>query len=261
VPGIDVSVHQGDIDWEAIRGAGKRWAMIRSGFGLGADRRFAENWSGARSAGVMRGAYHFFLGARDPRAQAELMADVVNGAGGMRLGDLPPVLDLERGWQTVNGTRHDESGAPMLDPDHVLEASLTFLEEIQKRLRRRPMIYTGEYFHWSASQARPELARRFGKYPLWLGIAGQTAQCVRLPTGPDGEPFPWDEWTIRQYPIADSHPGVYGRLDIDSFRGDLADLRRFALLSYRPSPWTVAGLAGLGLAGAGAFWWYSEQRR
>ena len=149
----------------------------------------------------------------------------------------------------------------MIDPREVLEAALVFLQELQRRTHRRPVIYTGEYFHWAASQANPDLAARFARYPLWLGIAGQSATCVRMPTGASGEPYPWAKYTMRQYAIADSHPGIYGRLDLDAFRGSPAALRRFALLSYRPSALAL-GAGGLLLLGgaAGAVWWAQKGR-
>src|SRR4051794_5467055 len=59
--GIDISHHQGAIDWARLPGQGVDFAYIKAS--EGGDHRdpaFAANWAGARKAGIRRGAYHFF---------------------------------------------------------------------------------------------------------------------------------------------------------------------------------------------------------
>ena len=59
--GIDVSHHQGPIDWTALPVQGVDFAYIKATEGGDhRDTRFAENWRASRAAGVRRGAYHFF---------------------------------------------------------------------------------------------------------------------------------------------------------------------------------------------------------
>ena len=64
--GIDVSSHQGEIDWEQVASAGVRFAIIRlayRGYGeagkLVVDERAQENYEGAKAAGLMVGGYMF----------------------------------------------------------------------------------------------------------------------------------------------------------------------------------------------------------
>ena len=63
--GIDVSHHQGAIDWNQVRSSGYDFAMIRGGYGHESDkndqtdRRFEENILGASNAGLKVGVYHF----------------------------------------------------------------------------------------------------------------------------------------------------------------------------------------------------------
>src|SRR5437016_13909496 len=72
VRGIDVSHHQGPIDWDAVASDGVTFAYIKASEGGDyQDRRFKENWLGARHAGVLAGAYHFFTFCKDGAAQAE----------------------------------------------------------------------------------------------------------------------------------------------------------------------------------------------
>src|SRR5262245_42055322 len=74
VEGIDVSYYDGTIDWAAVYGAGKRFAIIRVSDGTGfIDPQFARNWAAARAAGVIRAPYQFFRASQDPTAQANLL--------------------------------------------------------------------------------------------------------------------------------------------------------------------------------------------
>lgn len=58
--GIDVSEHNGKIDWKEIAEAGVRFAIIRAGYGSAyLDSRFYENVNGAHDAGLKLGVYHF----------------------------------------------------------------------------------------------------------------------------------------------------------------------------------------------------------
>ena len=60
IHGIDVSNHQGDIDWQAVRASNVKFAYIKATEGGDhVDQRFAQNWAGAKAAGVKHGAYHF----------------------------------------------------------------------------------------------------------------------------------------------------------------------------------------------------------
>jgi GH25 family lysozyme M1 (1,4-beta-N-acetylmuramidase) len=63
--GIDVSSHNGDIDWEAVAADGIDFAMIRVGFRgysegvIQDDSRFIDNIEGAIAAGIPVGVYFF----------------------------------------------------------------------------------------------------------------------------------------------------------------------------------------------------------
>src|ERR1044071_4652605 len=59
--GVDVSYHNGTIDWAKVKAAGNAFTFIRISDGTGFhDPQFAANWAGARAAGVIRGIYQFF---------------------------------------------------------------------------------------------------------------------------------------------------------------------------------------------------------
>ncbi|HEU5149882.1 MAG TPA: GH25 family lysozyme [Iamia sp.] len=89
--GVDVSNHQGVIDWEAVAADGIDFAYLKATEGGDhVDRRFAASWDDARAAGIDVGAYHFFTLCRPGAEQAaSYLATVPDDA------DLPPALDLE----------------------------------------------------------------------------------------------------------------------------------------------------------------------
>lgn len=92
--GIDVSNHQGAIDWRAVAGDDITAVYIKATEGQTfVDERFAENWAGAASAGLRRGAYHFFSLCSPGAAQAATFLRVVPPDPQA----LPPALDLEWG--------------------------------------------------------------------------------------------------------------------------------------------------------------------
>jgi lysozyme len=74
VPGIDVSHYQGSVDWATVAGGGERFGFAKASEGVSgtgsSDPYFADNWSGMRAAGILRGAYHFYHPKDDPTAQA-----------------------------------------------------------------------------------------------------------------------------------------------------------------------------------------------
>lgn len=58
--GIDVSEHNGVLDWAAIKKAGIKFAIIRDGYGTShVDNQFHANMAGAIAQGILIGVYHF----------------------------------------------------------------------------------------------------------------------------------------------------------------------------------------------------------
>ena len=94
--GIDVSVHNGKIDWQKVRAAGIDFAILRAGYGKLAsqkDDRFEENYAGAKAAGIPVGAYWYSY-AMTPE-EAELEADVFLSVIKGKQFEFPVYFDLE----------------------------------------------------------------------------------------------------------------------------------------------------------------------
>ncbi len=95
VAGIDVSKHNGEIDFEKVAADDYQFVFIKASEGKTyQDEAFARNYEGARDAGLKVGAYHFFRKNRTGEEQAANLLNVVKG----KEVDLPLVIDLEDDW-------------------------------------------------------------------------------------------------------------------------------------------------------------------
>ena len=90
--GIDVSSHQGEIDWSTVASDNIRFAYIKATEGGDfVDRSFNANWRGAGKAGLNRAPYHFFTLCTPGAVQAEHFLAVAPPQPDA----LAPALDLE----------------------------------------------------------------------------------------------------------------------------------------------------------------------
>lgn len=101
--GIDVSNHQGDIDWETVKNSGVEFAFIRIGYGhnreakIMEDEKFRQNLEGARNAGLKVGLYFYSYATEiwEAEEQANWIVKTLNG----EKIDLPIVFDYET-WKS-----------------------------------------------------------------------------------------------------------------------------------------------------------------
>ncbi len=192
--GIDVSYYQGTIDWPKVKASGVEFAFVRVSDGLAnVDSKFAQNWSGTRAAGVIRGAYQFFRPNLDAAAQANLFLEKV---GTLAADDLPPVIDVE-----ATGS---QSAATIAAKVRI------WIDIVEAATGKKPIIYTGYYF-WRDSVGDA----KFPGYPLW--IAAYVNHCPDLPSG-------WDTWSFWQTSSTGQVAGIGGAVDLNSFNGDRAAL-------------------------------------
>jgi lysozyme len=90
VDGLDVSNHQGVIDWKNVD-ARYKFVFVKATEAVTfVDKSFLENAEGVKRTGRMLGAYHFFHLNYDGAEQAE---NFINTVGDVV--DLPPVIDFE----------------------------------------------------------------------------------------------------------------------------------------------------------------------
>lgn len=91
--GIDVSSHQGKIDWKSVKSSGIDFAMIRAGYGNTTDKHFAENIKNAQSVGIKVGIYWFSYALNEAEAKQEAIY-CYNAIKPYKL-DLPVFYDFE----------------------------------------------------------------------------------------------------------------------------------------------------------------------
>lgn len=198
--GIDVSKWQGTIDWAQVKADGIDFAIARTSHGFNdRDATFTRNWVGMKANGIVRGVYHYLLPQQDAVAQADLMVDMINAAGGLEPTDLSPVLDLE-----------DRGG---LTAAQVMAKADAFLARVRARTGRYPMIYCSPGF-WNPLAAAPH-----SDNPLWVAHWG-----VAAPTIPSG----WRAWTFWQTSATGRVAGINANVDTDFFNGSVADLKVYA---------------------------------
>jgi len=129
--GVDVSAHQGEIDWQRVAADEIEFAYIKASEGGSfTDVRFRANWAGAAAAGLDRGAYHFFTLCRRGDEQARHFLAVA--APDPRA--LGPAVDLELSGNCSRRPRAAE-----------VEAELnTFLTIVEAAWGRPAMLYVGD---------------------------------------------------------------------------------------------------------------------
>lgn len=185
--GIDVSRWQGSIDWQAVRGMAVEIAYIKSSEGADyIDPYFERNYSGAQSAGVKCGFYHFMTAISETaaRAQAEYFARVISG----KRFQARPTADLpyDRRLSAAAFTR----------------VCAAFLERVEELTGVTPMIYSSAY------GAREYLLEPLNKYPLWVANYGVGT--------PESNPR-WARWTGFQYSETGRVAGISTLVDMDWF--------------------------------------------
>ena len=72
--GIDVSIYQGNVDWERVKASGVQFAILRAGYGREisqVDDTFEANYAGCKAVGLPVGAYWYSYANSVDRAKQE----------------------------------------------------------------------------------------------------------------------------------------------------------------------------------------------
>ena len=191
IMGIDVSSHQGEIDWQQVADAGVRFAIVRLGYrgyeagNLQNDLYADLNLKGAKAAGIPVGAYFFSQAVTEAEAreEAEFALRI--------LGDLPLELPLFYDWEYVSDTARTAN----VDKATLTACTLAFCEAVEAA-GYRPAVY------FNTAQIRLLDMEQMEKYPWWLAKYDMA------------QPFPCcvDLW---QYTNQGTLPGIGVNVDID----------------------------------------------
>jgi lysozyme len=198
--GIDVSHHQGKINWSevvAMDVGGKRisFVFIKATEGITRkDNHYDRNWKKAGEAGLMRGAYHYFHPSRDAAKQARNFINNVK----LQPGDLPPVLDIE----VTNRKSKSE----------IVSGAREWCRLVEEYYGVKPLIYTSPGYFTSY------LAGEFDDYLLW--IAHYHSEKPR--TGKH-------KWHFWQHTDKASVNGIRGYVDLNVYKGDSGSLQKLCI--------------------------------
>ncbi|WP_428644927.1 glycoside hydrolase family 25 protein [Roseibium sp.] len=186
--GIDVSHHQGDIDWNAVAGDDVAFVYMKASEGVDfKDGAFVRNWSGAGSAGLARGAYHYFSLCQTGRKQAENFLSVLPEDTSM----LAPMLDLE----------FDGNCARRPSVEEVLREISDFTALVEQARGKQVIFYSPEAFYLAYLKGQG-LNR-----PLWARSIWHS------PSYAQG----WVGW---QYHDRGTVKGISGNVDLNVLHGE-----------------------------------------
>lgn len=247
IDGIDVSHHQGNINWTSVKNSGIDFAFTKATEGVNyVDPEYHDNMQGATAAGVLIGPYHFcridslngvdftsyqpgygdpFLPGTDPYIDAVSEANDFLDAimpyynSGQYL---PPVADVE-GLPDFGNLASERL--------FISNWVQVFSDTINDTLGRRPLIYTSK--SGANTRYEPEIAATHDLWLAWWKGTGTTDPPVSSDT-----PL-WNDWKFWQWTNASSVPGIAGGVDGDVFDGTMQELEQ---LLIGPGPVDPGGM-------------------
>lgn len=128
--GIDVSRHQGNIDWQQVAQTKVAFVYVKATEGASlVDPCYKENIKGAKEAGFKVGAYHFL---RTTSSVHDQFNNFINTVGEDDL-DLIPIVNVEekKNWSS----------------QELRDSLRVFVDLIDHHFGCKPIIYTGERFY------------------------------------------------------------------------------------------------------------------
>ena len=202
IHGIDVSHHQGKIDWELLCNSATiedcpiRFVMIKATEGSNlVDPKFKYNFAKAHEYGFTCGAYHYFSTLSSAQDQADFYIQSVD----LKTGDLPPVLDVE--------VKPKE-----LSKREFKQVVLEWLRLVEAHYGVKPILYT--YHRFKLDYLDDAV---FDQYPYW--IAHYYVDSVQYQ----------GQWKFWQHTDAGHLPGIKGEVDFNVFNGSFAELRQLTI--------------------------------
>lgn len=184
--GIDVSRHQGEIDWPKVSRANVKYAFIKATEGGSyLDPMFRRNAMGADAVGVPMGFYHYArpeLGNSAEKEAKHFIETVKQYKPKM-----PHVLDVE-------------GEANKLGKAALTQWSKEWMDYVSENTGHPVMLYTGGYF------AKTYLDKPLNIYPIWIAHYG---------TNDPMNNTTWTEWAVFQYTSSGKVDGIKGNVDLN----------------------------------------------
>lgn len=199
--GIDVSVFQGDVDWNSVKADGIDFVMLRAGYRgygskgiMGEDDNFRKNAAAAREAGLEVGAY-FFSQAVTPEEAAEEARFVIDI---IKYCDI--TFPVAYDWEIID---YDSARTDGMTAGKITECASAFCETIAAA-GYEPLIYFNcevGYFNYDLSKLKD--------IHFWLAEYGDI-------------PSFYYDYKIWQYTKEGRVSGIDGNVDINISLRDYA---------------------------------------
>jgi len=184
VYGIDVSAHQGSIEWKSakeINGKPISFVYIKATEGATLkDRRYSYNLTEAKRNGIKVGSYHYFKSNRTANQQFANFASTA----AISKQDLVPVVDVE---EITRGT----------SPEIFHRNLSQFLILLENHYGKKPIIYSQNNFY------KKHLAEKYSEYGVMLA----RYHTIR--------PNACNDWLIWQYSEEGQIPGISRPVDLN----------------------------------------------
>lgn len=199
--GADISSYQGQTDWAELS-QHMDFVFVKATEGSGStDDMFAENFTGAKAAGLVTGAYHFFSFDSAGSTQAENFINALESTG-QTDGMLPPVIDVELYGEYTDNPKSAEEAVPEIK---------AMISAIEEKYGEKPIIYT-------TFKTRSRYKEAFDGCMLW------ERNVFFRPLHND--------WTFWQYSDREKFSGYDGDeefIDMNVFSGSREDLEAITL--------------------------------
>lgn len=200
VRGIDVSSHQGDIDWDILSKKGIKFAFIKATEGSSfVDEKFNINYENAIKTNLKIGAYHFFSYDSEGITQAYNFIAHVPKMEEM----LPPVVDIE-----FYGDKYKN----VPDIEETQKQLQIMLEKLEEYYEKKPIIYA------TYKSYNLYIANNFKDNYIWI------RDVYFIPKLKDNR-----EWTFWQYTDKiklDAYNGKEERIDMNVFNGNIDEFEK-----------------------------------
>jgi lysozyme len=199
IHGIDLSHHNGDIDWDKLSALNANKSAVKFCFVKATegtdiiDPKFAEHWMELKNRNIVRGAYHFFNVKSDPRVQALNYINQVK----IEPGDMPPVIDFENG---VRGSKNKRRLEQRLN---------TFVGLLEDHYGVKPIIYTNKFLY------KEHIETKYIDYPIWISQYNTNSL--------DG--YSDDHLAFWQYSMKGKVEGISSTVDLNVFLGEESDFQ------------------------------------
>ncbi len=211
INGVDVSHHQGTINWASVAGSGVTFAFAKATQGTTfTDPEFAANMANGSAAGVRMAGYDYACPVTDSNTgctadtgtQEANYFDSVAGPY-FKSGYMYPALDFEEGCGVISNAALDGY-------------IIAWMNTVESYISTNDGFTIVPIIYMDSSYASSCVDTNVTQYHLWIANYGVSSPSTGV----------WSSWNYWQYSSTGTVPGISGsgNVDLDYFNGNLSQL-------------------------------------